>query len=640
MRIQWSPLYFNLKFTGRTARSTSGPLLAVLAGALFFALFGCAPVLEERSLDKPEVFLKDHHIGNDQTWSGRVIIDGQVKVGKNATLTILPGTEVSFVPRDADADGLGDAVLAVEGRLLALGTRRQPIKFHSASESPKPGDWLEIRVDFSREVHLRYCEIRDSAYTLHAHFTRGIVEDSHIHHNIDGCRLGQAQFTFRNNLIEHNEGKGINFRNAKVDVHHNILRFNGSGIFLFESDRPFTVRQNNIYANLDNFRLGDFYTGDVALRDNWWGSSDRNEAQQTIYDHSKDPELGKVTIAPAQEWVAGTGPRDALELTQAWQYATGGYIDADMVAQDGRLYVASWDGRMHVLDDQGRLLWTRDLNDTLDATPALDQIRLFVQTWSREVYALDRVNGHLLWRFDYSPSRADDHRQGGLLKVGDQVLVPAWNGTLFSLDAATGEKHWSFYGGQPLRSQPAFDGTRLYLASGGGTLSVLARDGTLLWQHDAQAPLLSTPTLLSNGVAVVDRKGRLQAFDSSGKLLWERALEEPCFYASAVYNDGALYIATAGSALWKLDAATGKPVWRTALSGPSYAKPLISDGRIFVGDNSGTLQVVGADSGDLLSRVKIDREIQTAPLTWSGLLLVGSRDHNVHAFSVIDQEAP
>ena len=629
-------------------------LIAIAGLFLLLCQVGCAPTLTEKEAEfspdprvspdaivSPDVIVySDEYISEDTVWSGRILIDGTVKVAKGATLTISPGTDIAFVRRDADADGLGDAVLAVEGRLMAIGTREQPIRFHSAAENPQPGDWLEIRVDFSQEVHLRYCDIRDSAYTLHAHFTRGVVEDSTIHHNIDGCRLGQAKFIFRNNLIEHNQGKGINFRNSSVEVHHNILRYNGSGVFLFESDRSFDIHHNNIYGNLDSLRLGDFYTGDVAVRDNWWGTADPEAAQATIYDRSKDPEIGQVTIQPSERWIADSGPRDALQIVPAWEYATDGYIDADLVAGDGKLFVASWDGSLHVMNSQGETLWIRNFGDILDATPALNDGQIFVQSWSRAVYALEATTGKVRWRFDYSPSQADDHRQAGLLVVGDLLLVPAWNGTLFALDTATGERRWSFSGGQPLRAQPVHDGDNIYLASGDGTLSALGLDGSLRWQQSLESPLLRAPTLLSQGVAVVSREGKVVAYDHNGKLLWQRELDEICYYGSSIYHDGALFVATAGDGLWKLDAATGDVIWRVALGGPSYASPLIENGRIYIGDNSGTLLVFGVDSGDLLAQYKLDREIQGRPLLWSDLLLVGSRDHKVHAFSFVEQTTP
>ncbi len=376
------------------------------------------------------------------------------------------------------------------------------------------------------------------------------------------------------------------------------------------------------------------------MHDNWWGSADPELARSTIYDRSKDPEIGQVTIQPSESWVADTGPRDALGIVPKWEYATGGYIDANLVAGNGSLYAASWDGSLHVLDDQGAILWTRHLGDTLDATPVLAGGQIFLQNWSREVYALDAATGQLRWRFDYSPSRLDDHRQAGLLVMDDLLLVPAWNGTLFALDVASGERRWSFFGGSPLRAPPVYGGGNLYLASGDGTLSALATDGSLRWQQTLTSPLLSAPALLPQAVAVVSREGQVAVYDHNGQALWQRQLEEVCYYGAPVYHNGALFVATAGNGLWKLDAATGEMIWRAELTGPSYATPLIDDGRIFIGDNSGTLQVFGIDSGDLLAQHKLDREIQGQPLIWSDLLLVGSRDHKVHAFTLVESSTP
>jgi outer membrane protein assembly factor BamB len=244
------------------------------------------------------------------------------------------------------------------------------------------------------------------------------------------------------------------------------------------------------------------------------------------------------------------------------------------------------------------------------------------------------------WRFDYSPSPADDHRQAGLLVVKGLVLVPAWNGTLFALDAKSGERRWSFSGGQPLRAQTAYDGKNLYLASGDGTLSALNLEGVLQWQQVLAAPLLRAPVVLPQGVAVVSREGLVVVYDQQGQLVWQRALDEVCYYGAPVYSEEALFVATAGNGLWKLDVKTGEVVWRVELAGPSYATPLIDKGRIFIGDNSGALRVFGVDSGQLVTQFKLDREIQGRPLVWSDMLLIGSRDHKVHAFKLVESSTP
>ncbi len=605
-------------------------MVKALAAVFLLALTACAP------LAKAPVVQRLHNLvlTEDTVWRGSILIDGEVKVAKGAVLTIEPGTDIAFVPKDLNQDGLGDGTLNIEGRLRALGTPEAPIRFRSAAEHPQPGDWLEIHADFSKEIHLRYCEIRDSAYTLHAHFTRGLVEDCHIHNNIDGCRLGEATFTWRHNLIENNQGKGINFRNAKVEIRRNLIRRNGAGIFLFESDRTSVVEENNILLNRDNFRLGDFYAADVQLGENWWGSADPEQVAEGIFDRRQDPGIGTVTLTPAPAWIDGTGPRDGLRLQPAWQLPTAGFVDATAMVASGEAFIPGWDGRLYALDAKGRLRWQADLGEVADGAVALDAERVYVQTWGREVLALERGRGRVLWRFRYAPSPADDHRQGGLARVDDLLLVPAWNGTLYALDAASGALRWQFGTAGPLRATPVVADGRIYLAAGDGSLNVLNPKGELLWQRRLAAPLLTPPALGPVGSVVVDREGTLTAFDREGMELWRRPLGEVCFYGAPVIDGEALFLATAAGALHHLDLATGTSVWRRALPHPSYGTPLVQGRRVLVGDNGGVLSVVGRDSGDLLASFQAGGAIQSRPVPFAGLILFGSRDHQIRALTL------
>lgn len=603
---------------------------------LFLGLTACAPLAPATQVQR----FQDAMLTADTVWRGSILIDGQVKVAKGVTLTIEPGTDIAFVRKDLNQDGLGDGTLIVEGRLLALGTRAQPIRFRSAAADPQPGDWLEIHSDFSKEIHLRYCEIRDSAYTLHAHFSRGIVEDCHIHHNIDGCRLGEATFTLRHNLIEHNQGKGINFRNATVDIHRNIIRRNGAGIFLFESNRSATIEQNNLYANRDNFRLGDFFTDDVRLGENWWGSADPQQAEATIFDRRQDPTIGGVTLnpGPAPVWIEGAGPRDALSLGQVWRVKTGGFVDATAVVAGDLAYLPGWDGQLYALTAKGEIRWQADLGAEADGTVALDEQSVYVQSWDRQVLALDRSSGAVRWRFSYLPSLADDHRQAGLLRVEDLLLVPAWNGTLYALDASSGSLRWQFATLGPLRAAPILDADRIYLAAGDGSLHALSLTGEPLWSVRFESPLLSVPALSAAGPVVVDRQGQLIAFDRNGAERWRRALGELCYYGAPLIDGEALFLATAGAGLWKIDLETGAVVWRQSLPHPSYATPLVHNGRLFVGDNGGLLTVIGRNSGEKLASFAAGGAIQGQVTPFAGRLLFGARDQQIYALEL--QPAP
>jgi len=582
--------------------------------------------------DRPLVqHLADKVITLDTVWNGIIIIDGTVKVTKSARLVIAPGTDIRFVRRDRDQDGLGDAVLAVEGELLAIGTPQQPIRFRSAETDPQPGDWLELRVDFSRNTVLRWCELRDSAHTLHAHFTKGVMEDCHVHHNIDGTRLGEARFVLRNNLFEDNLGKGINYRNATVEIAYNTIRRNRAGLFLFETDRESDIHHNNFIDNGDNLRLGDFFTGTVGVRDNWWGATDPAAAAATIYDRKADPAIGTVEIAPASAWWHAAVPRRMVRFEETWRYSTGKFVDSPVQSFGETLYVPGWDGKLHALDSDGQPLWQQPLDDIADAMPLVTDTAVVVQDWSRTVRALSSRDGRELWRFVYPASPADDHRQGGLVLHGKNVLVPAWNGTLYALDLISGVERWHYATAGPLRSTPLVLGEKIVIASEDGAVHALSPGGELLWKVETDSPLRAAPVAHAAGLIAVNRAGEVVSLLEDGSLHWQRALGEESFYAAPLVADGAVFIATAAGSLWKLDATDGSTIWRRELDSSLYATPTLISGLLALGDNCGRLHLLDPVGGATLGTYVAGDAIQSPVLEHDGLLIFGSRDGFVHA---------
>jgi hypothetical protein len=76
------------------------------------------------------------------TWYANLpyIPDGDIRVPRDAVLTIQPGAQIRFN---------GDHNMSVDGTLVARGTPEQRILFTSESVAPLPGDWDEIRFNDS-----------------------------------------------------------------------------------------------------------------------------------------------------------------------------------------------------------------------------------------------------------------------------------------------------------------------------------------------------------------------------------------------------------------------------------------------------------------------------------------------------------
>ena len=127
------------------------------------------------------------HITTDTTWSGTVNISTEIYVDNGVTLTILPGTHVIFT---------GHIGLQVQGRLLAVGTRTDSIKFYPASAST---GWDGILFDGTPSTNdtskITYCDISYSkANTNYYHdswggfialrgFSKLLLTNCNIHHN-------------------------------------------------------------------------------------------------------------------------------------------------------------------------------------------------------------------------------------------------------------------------------------------------------------------------------------------------------------------------------------------------------------------------------------------------------------------------
>jgi outer membrane protein assembly factor BamB len=145
---------------------------------------------------------------------------------------------------------------------------------------------------------------------------------------------------------------------------------------------------------------------------------------------------------------------------------------------------------------------------------------------------------------------------------------------------------------------------------------------------------LTPAGISSEGPVFLTRDGILNALDQDGVSRWRTELDEVCFYAAPVLSGDAMFVATAGGSLWKIDTDNGAVLWRTRLSGPAYATPVVHGGRVYVGDNEGTLQVFNADSGALLVKQALPAAIQGGPAVRGESLALGARDGAVHLFRI------
>jgi outer membrane protein assembly factor BamB len=124
---------------------------------------------------------------------------------------------------------------------------------------------------------------------------------------------------------------------------------------------------------------------------------------------------------------------------------------------------------------------------------------------------------------------------------------------------------------------------------------------------------------------------------ADAKLLWQASVGGAEDYDFTPAVDGkAIYAASQTGDITKLDAETGKPVWRVSagekLSGGAGA----GDGLVLVGTPKGLVLAFDQAAGKLIWKSKVASEVLSAPHTYNGVVVVRSGDSRIYGLDVAD----
>ncbi len=332
----------------------------------------------------------------------------------------------------------------------------------------------------------------------------------------------------------------------------------------------------------------------------------------------------------------GTSPKEYTEATpltpvqtrQAvetlWAVPVGG-VPEDSHAQlplsvmDGRIYLADGRGEVSVLNaDTGKVIWSRELDDALDAGPGVGAGMIFVATREAEVVALDQKDGAERWRARVSSEMLAQPKVAGKL-----LIVQTIDGKLSALDVDSGQRVWSHSRSIPkltLRgsSTPLLMGERVVAGFADGKLVALdIKTGELLWEtavavsrgrNDLER-LVDIDGLFESvdGVIyVTSYQGRVAALSTEdGSTIWARKMSS---YTGLVVGDKQIFVSDVEGNVWALDANTGATLWRQKnLRGRELSAPAVLGDNVIVADYDGYIHWLSEEDGEFVARQNLSQ---------------------------------
>ena len=248
----------------------------------------------------------------------------------------------------------------------------------------------------------------------------------------------------------------------------------------------------------------------------------------------------------------------------------------------------------------------------------------------------------LLWTF-----QAGDMIESTAAVVNGTVYVGALDGTLYALDAQTGEKKWTHQVEGAIKASPAIHNGVVYFGDGDGVFhAVDINTQKTQWQFTTEGEIISSANVVGNRVLFGSYDGFLYCLNrENGELVWKLETEgyvhgTPGVWTQIASDSGKTtnfaIVTGCDSYLRVINIDDGTQTQQIDLGAYVGASPAISQDRVYCGTYGTEILGVALDTAEIAWRYRHPKRrfpfFASAALT-EDRVIIGGRDKMVHALS-------
>ena len=313
------------------------------------------------------------------------------------------------------------------------------------------------------------------------------------------------------------------------------------------------------------------------------------------------------------------------------------------VASDGVVYVATQDGTLKALTDDGTgvvsVKWTfpsgEDELGGVFNTPLVGEELIYISAVDGTLYAINKETGTLGsngWSVVLVQDGEKEHLVSGPVFDANEstILVGSDDNHLYALDADSGAEKWKFMAGDKIWSTPVIADDTVYFGS--HDRSVYALDlstGDVKWQFLTGGAIVARPLVWRDMVLIGSFDRTFYALDAdNGTELWTFGGASNWFWAGAVASNSFVFTSSMDGHVYALD-RVGNLQWDYDVGSPLVADPVIVPRGLVVASRDGEVTLIDITAGNLINQysdikpAEIRAPLYTPPISEDALSLTG-----------------